>query len=278
MEFQDKVALISGGSSGIGLETGKLLAERGAQVWLLARNRERLQLALAEVEKMCRSPRQHCGTVVADVTDFTQVREAVAEVTEKCDPPDIVVNSAGDVYPILFQNIDDIEVFHKLMKVNYLGTVHVTHACLKPMLERGSGHIVNISSVYGFLGGYGYSAYCASKFAVRGFSDALRAELKPLGIYVSVVFPQNTDTPQLAAENQLKPPVVKVLDTTSTMTPQAVAKAIVRGIARRQYVIIPGAESRLLFWLTNLLGTGMYWIMDRTVAAAKRKVEQKREQ
>ena len=85
MEFQDKVALISGGSSGIGLETGKLLAERGAQVWLLARNRERLQLALAEVEKMCRSPRQHCGTVVADVTDFTQVREAVAEVTEKCD-------------------------------------------------------------------------------------------------------------------------------------------------------------------------------------------------
>ena len=278
MEFQDKVALISGGSSGIGLETGKLLAERGVQVWLLARNRERLQSALIEVEKMCRNPRQHCGTVVADVTDFAQVKDAVAEVTKKCGPPDIVVNSAGDVYPILFQNIDDIEVFHKLMKVNYLGTVHVTHACLQPMLKRGSGHIVNISSVYGFLGGYGYSAYCASKFAVRGFSDALRAELKPLGIYVSVVFPQNTDTPQLAAENQLKPPVVKFLDTTSTMTPQAVAKAIVRGIARRQYVIIPGGESRLLFWLTNLLGPGTYWIMDRTVAAAKRKVEQKREQ
>ncbi len=106
MEFQDKVALISGGSSGIGLETGKLLAERGVQVWLLARNRERLKLALVEVEKMCRNPQQRCGTVVADVTDFAQVKDAVAEVTKKCGPPDIVVNSAGDVYPILFQNIE----------------------------------------------------------------------------------------------------------------------------------------------------------------------------
>jgi len=209
---------------------------------------------------------------LADVTDICQAATAVAEVTRACGAPDIVINSAGDVYPRLFQEMD-INVIRWLMEVNYFGTVHVTQACLPFMVARRSGYIVNISSVYGFLGGYGYSAYCASKFAMRGFSDALRAELKPLGIGVSIVFPQNTATPQLERENQLKSPLMKALDNTRIMTAEAVAEAIVRGITRRQYVIIPGAEGRLLFWLSGLLGTGTYWVMDRLVARAQRKTE-----
>ena len=141
------------------------------------------------------------------------------------------------------------------------------------MVARRSGHIVNISSVYGFIGGYGYSAYCASKFAVRGFSDALRAELKPLGIGVSIVFPQNTDTPQLARENKLKSPLLKAMDNTRVMTAEDVAKVIVRGISRRQYVIIPGTEGKFLFWMTGVLGTGTYRVMDRLVMGAQKKAE-----
>jgi 3-dehydrosphinganine reductase len=161
----------------------------------------------------------------------------------------------------------ELSVLRQLMELDYFGTVYITRACLPSMISRRSGHIVNISSVYGFIGGYGYSGYCAAKFAVRGFSDSLRAELKPLGIGVSLVFPQNTETPQL----KLKSPVMKALDTTRSMSAESVAKAIVNGIIRRQYVIIPGFEGKFFFCLTCLLGSGIYKIMDYMVADARKK-------
>lgn len=271
-DFSGKVALVTGGSSGIGLATAKLLSASSAHVWLMARNRERLQSALSQVESVRLNSSQRCGLVVADVTDIAQVESAVAQVSKACGAPDILLNSAGDVYPGLFHELD-VDVIRSIMEVNYFGMVHVTRACLPLMLKRRAGHIVNISSVYGFIGGYGYSAYCASKFAIRGFSDALRAELKPLGIGVSLVFPQDTDTPQLERENRLKSPLIKALYDTKVMTAEAVAGAIVRGIRRRQYVIIPGAEGRFLYRLTAILGNGTYWVMDRLVSGAKKKIE-----
>jgi 3-dehydrosphinganine reductase len=97
--------------------------------------------------------------------------------------------------------------------------------------------------------------------------------LKTLGIGVSIVFPQNTATPQLERENRLKSPLMKALDNTRIMTAEAVAEAIVHGIARQQYVIIPGAEGKLIFWLNSLLGIATYGVMDRLVARARRKAE-----
>jgi len=276
MKFHGKVAFITGGSSGIGLETARLFSREGAHICLLARDRKRLNLALTQVETARRGPGQYCGVVVADVTDLHQCEVAVAEVIRSCGAPDILVNCAGDVEVGPFQTTGT-EAFHRIMEVNYFGTVNMVSACLPSMLERRSGHIVNVSSVYGFIGGYGYSAYCASKFAVRGFSDALRAELKPLGINVSVVFPQNTDTPQLERESRLKPAVVKHLDKTKTMTPVKVAEAILRGIARRQYNIIPGAEGKLLFWMTNIAGPVVYRLLDRMVKRALDKVRNEEE-
>ncbi|MEW6142317.1 MAG: SDR family oxidoreductase [Chloroflexota bacterium] len=276
MEFCGKAALITGGSSGIGLETARLFSRRGAHVCLLARDRERLESALAQVETARRSPEQYCGTIVADVTDLHQCEAAVTEMIKRCKAPDILINSAGDVEVGFFQTTG-AEVFRRIMEINYFGTVNMVSACLPSMLERRSGHIVNVSSVYGFIGGYGYSAYCASKFAVRGFSDSLRAELKPTGINVSIVFPQNTDTPQLQRESQLKPAVVKHLDSTKVMTPAKVAEAIMRGIARRQYLIIPGMEGKLLFWMTSLAGPATYSLLDRLVARAHKKAENEQE-
>jgi 3-dehydrosphinganine reductase len=100
----------------------------------------------------------------------------------------------------------------------------------------------------------------------------LRAELKPLGIRVSIVFPPDTDTPQLAYENQFKPPETKILSgTAGVLSPQQVAKEILRGVARGQYVILPGSEMKLLYRLNGLLGNAVYPLMDWMIRSARRK-------
>lgn len=270
--FEGKIALVTGGSSGIGLATALLLSCLGAHVWLMARNQERLEAALSMVNSARKSNDQNCGIVTADITCNEAVIKAVSRVQTMVGNPDILINSAGDVYPAFFHEMD-INIVRQIMELDYMGTVHVTRACLPAMIAHHSGHIVNISSVYGFLGGYGYSAYCAAKFAVRGFSDSLRAELKPLGVSVSIVFPQNTATPQLERENNLKSPIMKILDTTKVISAETVARDIIHGIARKQYMIFPGMESKLLFWLTNVFPSGIPWLMDSLIKNAYSKVE-----
>jgi len=272
-EFNQKTVLITGGSSGIGFALSRVLTSLGAQVWIMARDDVKLEQALEQLDDVKLHADQECGFVSADVANNEQVKQALQKVSQQAGPLDLVVNSAGVAHPGYVQELS-LDTFRWMMDVNYFGTVHVTKAVLPEMITRGSGHLVNISSIAGFLGVYGYTAYGASKFALRGFSDALRAEMKPLGIGVSIVYPPDTDTPQLEYENQFKPYETKALaGGGGLMSSEQVADSIIKGIQRNRYLILPGMESKLLYRLSGLVGGLIYPLMDRLIAQAQKQKE-----
>lgn len=268
----NKLAFITGGSSGIGLALAKHFAARGAQVWIAARRMDQLLAAQGQIQAACISASQQVGILQLDVADHDQITAVAAELESKAGAPDYLVNSAGVVHPGEFLKLD-LHRFEWMMDINYFGTVYTTRALLPAMVKRGSGHIINISSSAGFIGVYGYTAYCASKFAVRGFSDALRSEIKNCGVSVSLVFPPDTDTPQLAYEEPFKPPITReVTKSAGLMSPDQVARKVLDGVDRGKYIIIPGFINRLSYSVVNLLGTGWYPLMDWMVNDARRKV------
>ena len=269
MKVRGAVALVTGGSSGIGLATARHLAAAGAHVWLVARDEGRLQAAQAQVEAARPDADQRVGYSVADVADAEAASAAVAQAAEQIGPPTLLVNCAGVAHPGYFQELD-LAIFRWMMDVNYFGTVHMAKAVAPGMIARGSGHIVNLSSAAGFLGVFGYTAYGASKYAVRGFSEVLRAEMKPHGIGVSVVFPPDVDTPQLAYENQFKPPETRAIaGAGSVLSPDQVAAAIVSGVERNRFAILPGLEAKLTYRLAGILGGWVHPLLDYLVARAR---------
>jgi 3-dehydrosphinganine reductase len=264
--WYDKVVLVTGGSSGIGLAIARLLAAHGAHVWLAARRRADLESALEKVEAARHSSMQRCGMLQADLSVPAQASEAVSKLIESSGPPDVIINSAGAAHPGYVQELS-LDIFRWMMDVNYFATVHVVKAALPAMISRRSGHIINISSVVGFFGAFGYTAYAGSKFAVAGFSEVLRAELKPHGIRVSLAFPTDTDTPQLAYENQYKPPETKALDdglqTTAALSAEKVASAILYQAERGRFLIFPGSDARIFYLLSTKLPKSLvYTVVD----------------
>lgn len=242
-------ALITGGSSGIGKATACLLAGRGLHISIIARGHERLLQARAEIERACIDSGQRVLALAADVADRAAVEQAIDEICSESGVPDLVITSAGIALPGMAYDLP-VDVFEQTMAVNYLGSVYAIKAVLPAMRERRQGHLVLISSGAGLLGIYGYTAYGASKFAVRGLAEALRSELKPDNIGVSIVYPPDTDTPQLAEEQKHKPAATsRITGSAGVMSAEQVAQAIMKGIDRQTFVIAPGME---MFWLARL--------------------------
>lgn len=185
--------------------------------------------------------------------------------------PDYLFNFAGIAHPGYFQELP-IDIFRRTMEVNFFGTLHTAKVIAPLMMARRQGHIINTSSVAGLVGVFGYSAYGASKFAVKGFSDVLRSEMHPYGVRVSVLFPPDTDTPQLAYEDPFKPAETRALSgNVKVMSPETVARQLLAGVKRGRYLIIPGLESKLVYMAAGLLGAKMHWFLDVMVRNAQAK-------
>lgn len=266
--FDKKFAIITGGSSGIGLALAHQLASLGANLCLIARNPETLNQAVTGLEMHRVHADQEFLTLSADVSNMEQIFPALENLIKVHGVPDYLINSAGITYPGRFEQLP-LEIFSQMISVNYLGTVYTLRAVLPAMKSRRSGHVINISSMAGVISIYGYSAYGASKYAVRALSDTIRMEMKPFGVDVSLVFPPDTDTPQLAFENEFKPFVTReIAGTAGAVSADVVAKAIIDGIRKKRYIIIPGTEGKVIFTLNNLLGRLMYPVLDFLVRSA----------
>jgi len=303
-DFEGKNVIVTGGSSGIGKATAKLLARQGSNVFIIARDQAKLNQALQEIEAERIDAQQQFRAFSVDVTDSEKMRATVEAIVEAGAPPDILINSAGIAHPGYFGELP-LSTFRDQMDVNYFGTLYTVRAVLPHIMRQGSGRIVNVSSVGGFIGGFGYSAYGASKFAVCGFTEALRAELKPHGIGVSIVFPADTDTPQLWGEREVQPFELKMVngavepkklnglseilahrlanwlltDDGEPMNPEQVATAILRGIRKGHYTIFPDKTLKLAYYLRGFMVPLGNWIQDQLVTVARREhgVEQDRQ-
>jgi 3-dehydrosphinganine reductase len=269
--FFGKKAFITGGSSGIGLALARQLVSRGASVWLSSRDKNKLEAACRELKALAADPSQVIGFSQADISEESQAQNAVAEAGRSLGGLDLVINNAGVTHPGYFQDLPP-QVFRQMMDTNYFGTVNICRAVVPEMIRRKQGHIVNISSLVAIIAIYGYTAYAGSKWAVRGFTDILRSELKQHGIRISIAFPPDTDTPQLAFEEQIKPFETKAIASSNKVySAEVVARDILRGVERNRYIILTGMDSIFFYWLSNLAGPLQYPIMDMIVADAIRK-------
>ena len=185
VSLRNKVVLITGASSGFGKDAAHLFASEGAKVILVARRLNRLQLLADEIHKNG----GEAIAVPADVTQRIEIDLMVRTALELYGRIDILFNNAGFGGLDWLEKLDPERDIETQVQVNLTGMILVTQAVLPNMLKRRSGHIINMSSIAGWLAAPSYTVYAASKWGVRGFTTALRREVAPFGIQVSGIYP-----------------------------------------------------------------------------------------
>ncbi|HEY7438715.1 MAG TPA: SDR family oxidoreductase [Acidimicrobiia bacterium] len=252
MQVRGARAIVTGGSQGIGLETARLLASKGARLSIVARDPAKLRAAAASIGG-------DVATAAADVTDAPALHDAIAGL----GPCDLLVASAGAAHPGYFEQLP-LDVFREQVELDYFGTLHAVRRVLPGMLERGSGGLVGIASAAALVGVFGYGAYAPAKWAVRGLMETLHAEYAHRGIYAACAFPPDTLTPGFEQENTIKPPeTARVSASVKPRTAEVVAAAIVKGIERGRHVITADPQTAFLANGGAAARSIAYWQMAR---------------
>jgi short-subunit dehydrogenase len=245
MGSSNRVAIVTGASSGIGWELARQLADEGYKVGLTARRRENLEALAGAIQAAGGT----AALAPADAGDRAQVQEAFRRLTGELGPIDLLLANAGVGFPTLLEpmNMTDIE---QMFRVNVLGLVYALEAVLPEMLRRRCGHLVAVSSLAAYKGLPGESAYCASKAAVNTYMEGLRIQLRGRGIAVTTVCPGFVQTPMTAA-NEFHMPWL--------LDAAAAARRIIRAVKRRRAVCnFP--------WQMNLFMKTIRWLPDWILA------------
>jgi NAD(P)-dependent dehydrogenase (short-subunit alcohol dehydrogenase family) len=247
--FAGAVAVITGGASGIGLATAMALRARGTHVVVADIQPQSLQQAEEKLRQ--HGPAGATGEVASlltDVSDEEQVQALMRRVIEQFGRIDLVMTSAGVGHGGPIDTFTGAQM-QSMMNINFMGTYHCVRAALPAMRERHAGHFVLLSSSAGKQGAAFLTAYCATKWAVRGFSTALRIELYGSGIGVTTVYPSWVETPMINQEAAVK----ELFQIQALQTADDVAREILRAVAadQRDLTLIPNPEIAFLVQLTK---------------------------
>ncbi|TFG03693.1 MAG: SDR family NAD(P)-dependent oxidoreductase [Promethearchaeota archaeon] len=269
--FKGKLALVCGGSRGIGKETAKLFVRLGGDVCIVARTLDILKETVEEIKKLKVNGSQIVELMSCDTSNLEQVDHLFNEFFKKFRIPDFLFNFVGISYP---QYTDKFEFkdlkFH--MDTNYYGQLIPIITILPHFLKKESGHIINMSSVAGFIGIMGYAGYTPTKFAIVGLSEVLRNEYKGYNIKVSVIFPPDTDTYGLHEEAKTRPEELNIIsERAGLMQPEDVAEKIIEDVLKEKFYILPGS-AKFLWRMKRLFPKLVFWVSDRDLKKARKRL------
>lgn len=252
--YKGKHVLVTGGSSGIGLEIARECLKKGARVTIVARDKTRLSDAVANLRTSTSLPADRVQAVSVDTSgDAKTVNDALSSATKEFGDVDVLINCAGTSIAAGFDSLTSAD-FERMYKINVLGSVLPTQSVLEGMKKKRSGRIIFVSSQVAQAAIHGYTAYAASKWALRGLAEALQMEVKPYGIYVSVAYPPDTDTPGYKLEMESKPNITKLLsESGAVFKPDDVARDILDDSAKGYFGLSNGLDG----WLLKQLHPGM---------------------
>ncbi|MET0391527.1 MAG: SDR family oxidoreductase [Chitinophagaceae bacterium] len=267
--YRNKVVVITGGSSGIGLALAHAFVKQGSNITLVARDAEKLARARLELEQQLAGSSAIIHIVPADVSDKDSITAAIQSIGDRFEQIDVLINCAGITSCGRFtdQPLADLE---KVMQTNYLGALYASRAAW-PYLKKAKGQLSFVSSVAGYMGLIGYSSYAPSKFALTGLAECLRMEGCDDGIRVSVIYPPDTDTSMLAHEKKHGlPETLALSENIRALSPDRVAAAYLRGLQRGRFDIYCDGQSRPLRWLKTIWPGLFYHLTDRVVKKTRR--------
>ena len=259
MQLDQKIVVVTGASSGLGEATAKAMAGRGARLALLARNRERLGRVAAEITQQG----GQAATFPVDLTDAAAVDRVSRAIMSSLGVPDVLVNNAG-AGGWRFTEETGPEDVVQAMAAPYFASFYLTRAFLPDMLRRGSGHVLNVTSPVCFFAWPGASAYGAARWAMRGFTELLRADVAGTRLKVSLVCAGLIDTPYFDNNPGSKERIPGVGRLFRTLQPEEVAEAMVRAVERGQRdVVLPFLLKQTLL-LQRLAPWLVEWLVRRT--------------
>ncbi len=261
------VILITGASSGIGEAVAKLFAKKGYRVSMGARRLDRLQEVAGEIE----AAGGESLAVRSDLARYEDIQRLVSETLHQFGQIDVLVNNAGFGRIKWLEELDPMEDIQAQIQINLITTILISREVLPHMIQRRSGHIINIGSMGGLVASPTYTIYSASKFGVRGFTEALRREVGVYGVHVSSVYPGavNTEFKQHAGidrkTGRTTPPALR-------LEPEEVALAVLNMVMHpRRELIIPW-QMRFTVWMNMFFPGIVDWIVENRFTRLERDI------